>query len=207
MLKRFVKNNFNYYLSRNEYYDSVATENGFLNRIASNLFIKSNNVLTTQNRILFNNKIQINATESEVIDQLGKYNFYLEKSKSQKHAILFYKKLIGALRARFELHFVEGELIIAFTTFDVSSTSNKLKVLKALTEKYEVTMQDTNLDNFRIEDAYGNYIQIIDSVNITLAYGHNSKENNQLINNLANEKEFVRQSLIDRENKHLKHNL
>jgi len=207
MLTRFIKKNIDYYLSKNEYYDSVTTENGFLNKIASSIFVESENVLKTNQRILFNNKVDINSPMSQVVAKLGKYNYYLEKSRTQNHSILFYKKLIGSLRSRFELHFIEDQLIIGFATFDVSNTYNKLKVLKALAEKYNFKMEDIDLENFRLEDEYNNYIQIIDSVNITLAYGNKSKTNNQLIYDITREKEHIKQSLINRENLHLQNNI
>ncbi len=207
MLKSFLKSNLNYYLSKNEYYDSVVTENGFLNKISSELFINAERVLHTDQRILFNNKVDINASLNQVVAKLGRYNYLLEKSKSQNHSILFYKKLIASLRARFELHFIEDQFIIGFATFDVSNTSNKLKILKALSEKYGVSLEEMEVENFRIEDEYKNYIQIIDSVNITLAYGNRSKTHSEMIYNITQEKEFAKEALIKKENLHLQNNI
>ena len=207
MLKKLIKENLNYYLSKNEYYDSVATENGFLNKISSNLLIEPENILKSEQKILFNNKISVNSTMEDVTKELGKYNYQLEKSKALGHSIVFYKKMIASFRSRFELHFIEDQFILGFITFDVPNTLNKLKVINALAEKYEVEAKEIDLDLLRIEDDCKNYIQVIDSVNLTLAYGNRSKTNNQMIYNLTHEKERAKRNSTERESLKLQNNL
>lgn len=207
MLSKLVKKKFNYYLSRSEYYNSVITENSFIKTISSDINISSDHTRYTDQPIFFNNKLQLNSNYEEIVEKLGEPSYKLYKSKSKRQLVLFYKKIIGTIRSRFELHLVDDRLIIGFLTFDVFSMSRKLKVVNAIVEKYGIGLSDIDINKLKITDSNNHYIKIIDSVHLTLAYGINTKQINQLIFDMANEHEIAKLSEIQRETNDILNNI
>lgn len=193
------------YFSRSDYYDSIANDNGFIQTLFADVPPGIENSHSTEGSILFNNKITINSSLKMIEAVLGKPSYVLDKSQFVDHKIVFYKKIIGAYRVRFELHLIEDKLFIGFKTFDISTTNDKMKIINSLFKKYELTPfpTDIKLEELKIEDSSGNYIKVLESVNITLAYSSDNKSITETLLNMSNNKEMLEMKKAQNEEKSL----
>lgn len=190
MLLNFFSKKPSFYSTKDDYYKTITTETTFLKIIASNLDFVKNHSYKTEKQILFNNKLTLDSTHKEIIDQLGKPLYQVQKNPSLKHNVLFYKKKIGTYNIRLEIHVVNKKYLIGFINFNISSTTEKMDVIKLICNKYDINHEIEHLKDFRIYNDKNEYIKIIDSIDITLVYGSNSEQTNKIITKLSDEKEL-----------------
>ena len=81
-----------FYVSKNEYYETIATENTNLKNIATDLDFIKNEDFRTDVPILFNSKLKLSSTHQDIIDCFGSPVYQLDKSTVNQHSVLFYKK-------------------------------------------------------------------------------------------------------------------
>lgn len=196
MLSNLFSKKQSFYVSKNEYYETITTENAYLKMIASDLQIANDEDCKTESQILFNNKLELNCKYDEIINSLGAPIYQTNKPSTKNHSVLFYKKRIGEYKIRLEIHVVEKKFLIGFITFNLTNIDEKKDILDLLLTKYKVKRKEFYSKDFRIYNDRNEFIKVIDSVDVTLVYGVNSKFKNQIITKIAEEKElkFLSQS-------------
>tara|TARA_R110000868_G_scaffold33020_1_gene120259 strand:- start:410 stop:1033 length:624 start_codon:yes stop_codon:yes gene_type:complete len=193
-----------YYVSKNDYYETIITENTNLKNIATDLDFVKNEDFKTESTILFNNKLKLNSTYNDIIECFGTPIHQLDKSSANQHSVLFYKKRVGTYKIRLEIHVVDRKFLIGFITFNLSSKSEKSSIIDSISNKYQINITKKYLEDFRIFNHKNEFIKVIDSVDLTLVYGEYSASKNQIIKNIADEKELKYLS-SDQKNKSLLH--
>ena len=103
-----------------------------------------------------------------------------------------------------EIHVVDRKFLIGFITFNLSSKSEKSSIIDSISNKYQINITKKYLEDFRIFNHKNEFIKVIDSVDLTLVYGEHSASKNQIIKNIADEKELKYLS-SDQKNKSLLH--
>ena len=200
MLSSLFSRKARFYVSKNEYYETITTENTYLKAVATDLNLPSKKQHLTSKDILYNNKLGLTSKYKEIIEVLGTPVYQVNKSRSNKHHVLFYKKRIGTYNSRLEIHLVNNRFLIGFITFNVANDKEKKTLFDLIARKYEVNCEKDHLGDIKIFNDSNEYIKVIDSVNITLVYGVDSESNNKTITDLANQKELKYLS-VDQKNR------
>lgn len=188
MLKSIFLKKSNFYFSKNEYYETLSTENNNLKILTNDLGTLSDLDSKTDLQIFYNNKLKLNSSYQEIIDCLGTPLFEKKKSLAQPYSVLFYKKKIGTFKVRLEIHVINGLFLIGFISFNLTNKKSKSYLIDIISNKYNIDHTNLHLSDFRIYNDENEFIKIIDSVDLTLAYGINSESNKQIIERITIEK-------------------
>lgn len=176
--RKHLKHSYGYKHHRDDYYNQ---HNRIIsNRVLSNLFVKSSKFDAQNNtpKDISPLNLQLGSYYYEVIHELGKPRFEINKGIGRNHTVLFYRKNIGDYKFLSQLHFYSNQLVYVKSDFDYLSygTECRIAILRSLFNKYSIISDYEFSKDIIIKDAANNIITISDGGKISLQYYTGNEE-------------------------------
>ena len=185
--------------SKTEYY---STHNIYVNKKSMTLLldgILSKDINFKVDDILSIKHIDLNSKFSNCNFTKEEINYKKSIKEYKDYKVLFFRQTLESSMVLSQLHFYNGKLIYAnssFTYLGENENFKKLLILK-LSNKYNLGLKDDIYKDIYLEDIDNNRLMIIDNGRIVLHYVSGDKD---LLNNFRNESGMeIGRDLLDQE--------
>lgn len=180
---RTLGNNRSYSEYRKSYYDQIleskVSPSFFINLMSR--YGSDASSYTTKQIFKAKGNIDFGSSKESVIKSWGRPSYSAYSQHVYKHQVLLYRTMIGGLKAKYELHFLNDKLFSFSLKFSYLSIEQQETLMNAAGYKYLQHKKPVPKDSFKIFDAKANMLYVELNTDVVFHYMSGNQHQQELV--------------------------